>query len=348
MVLVEENRRYLSGFTGEDGQFDESAGALFINAQKLVLATDSRYELQAKNEAPLYEIYCYREGLDKSLPEILKALDTRALGFESNRLSFLQYQKMEEQLKSGKQQIQLVGTENIVEDLRVIKEETEIRAILQSLAIAESVFTNFSNRICSGMTEKEAAWEMEKGMREAGAEALSFPTIVASGPNSALPHAIPGERRIAEGEPILFDWGAKLNGYCSDISRMIVIGQADENFKKIYSTVLHAQQAAIKAIGPGMSSRRVDEVARKYIDDMGYKGKFGHGLGHGVGIAVHEPPRLSPLKDTKLEVGMVFTVEPGIYIPEWGGVRIENMVVVRENGAEVLNQLGAGIEGFSV
>jgi Xaa-Pro aminopeptidase len=348
MVLVEENRRYLSGFTGEDGQFDESAGVLFITDQKLVLATDSRYELQAKNEAPLYEIYCYREGLDKSLPEILKSLNTQTLGFESIRLSFFQYQNIQEQLKSDKQQIKLVGTENIVEDLRVIKEDPEIEAIKKSLAIAESVFTTFTRRIGPGMTEKEAAWEMEKGMREAGAEALSFPTIVASGPNSALPHAIPGERCIAEGEPVLFDWGAKLNGYCSDISRMLVIGQADENFKKIYSTVLQAQKEAINAIKPGMSSKKVDEVARKYIDDRGYKGKFGHGLGHGVGIVVHEPPRISPIKDTKLEPGMVFTVEPGIYIPEWGGVRIENMVVVRENGAEVLNQLGTDIKDFSV
>ena len=346
MVLVEENRRYLSGFTGEDGQFDESAGALFITDQKLVLATDSRYELQAKNEAPLYEIYCYREGLAKSLPEILRALDTKALGFESIRLSFLQYKKIYEQLKSDQQQIQLVETENIVEDLRVIKEETEVKAIMKSLVIAESVFTDFASRVSPGMTEKEAAWEMEKGMREAGAEALAFPTIVASGPNSALPHAIPGERRIVEGEPILFDWGAKLGGYCSDISRTIVIGQPDENFKKIYNTVLHAQQKAIDAIRPGMSSKRVDEVARNHIDDMGYKGKFGHGLGHGVGIVVHELPRISPIKDTKLEVGMVFTVEPGIYIPEWGGIRIENMVVVRENGAEVLNQLGTDIEDF--
>ena len=346
MVLAEENRRYLSGFTGEDGQFDESAGALFITDQKLVLATDSRYELQAKNEAPLYEIYCYREGLDKSLLEILRALDTKALGFESIRLSFLQYKKIYEQLKSDQQQIQLVETENIVEDLRVIKEETEVKTIMKSLAIAESVFQDFASRVSPGMTEKEAAWEMEIGMREAGAEALAFPTIVASGPNSALPHAIPGKRRIAEGEPILFDWGAKLRGYCSDISRTIVIGQPDENFKKIYNTVLHAQQKAIDAIRPGMSSKRVDEVARNHIDDMGYKGKFGHGLGHGVGIVVHELPRISPIKDTKLEVGMVFTVEPGIYIPEWGGIRIENMVVVRENGAEVLNQLGTDIEDF--
>ncbi len=177
-------------------------------------------------------------------------------------------------------------------------------------------------------------------MRAAGADGLSFPTIVASGPNSALPHAIPGSRRLQRGEPVLFDWGARLGGYCSDISRTVVFGPPDDTFRRVYETVAEAQRLAIEAIRAGSSSREVDAVARGHIDKMGFAGKFGHGLGHGAGLAIHEAPRLSPLKDTPLKEGMVTTVEPGVYLEGWGGVRLENMVAVRADRAEVLNGLG--------
>lgn len=339
LVLVEENRRYLSGFTGEDTQFDESAGALIITRDQLILATDSRFELQAGNEATLYEIICYKEGLAKALPEITKNLKIQRLGFESIRMSYYQYRKITENLSSEAPQIDLVETSDIVEILRVIKEESEIEATRTALGIAELAFRKVAAALTPGMTEKEAAWAMEKEMREAGADGLSFPTIVASGPNSALPHAIPGDRKLSEGEPLLFDWGSRLSGYCSDTSRTLVIGTPDETFETVYNTVLNAQKKAIDAIRPGMSSKAVDEIARNHIEAKGFKDKFGHGLGHGTGLAVHEAPRLSPLKDTRLETGMIFTVEPGIYLPGWGGIRIENQVVVREDGAEVLNGL---------
>ena len=339
MILTEENRRYLSGFTGGDGNFDESAGALFITDTKLVLATDSRFEIQAQNETQGYEIYCYKKGLIQELPIILNMLKIKRLGFESNRMSYIQFRKISEKIDSEKLQLKLVETENIVENIRMIKEPSEIKEIKKALLIAESVFTNFSDSISNGMKEKEAAWAVEKAIREAGADTLSFPTIVASGSNSALPHATPGNRIFKKGEPILFDWGAKLNGYCSDISRTIVIGKADDKFKRVYQTVLKAQAKAISAIRPGISSKAVDKIARHHIDESEFKDKFGHGLGHGVGLSIHELPRISPLKDIKLEKGMVFTVEPGIYIPGWGGVRLENMVVVREGGVEVLNEL---------
>ncbi len=340
MVLVEENRRYLSGFTGEDTGFDESAGALFITSTRLILATDSRYELQARQEAPNYELICYKKGLVNELSNILNTLKTKKLGFESKRLSHMQYNKITGQLLSDGLQVNLVETEDIVESLRIKKEDGEIKDIKKALFIAESAFTNFiANNIMPGMTEKEAAWEMEKGMRETGADSISFPIIVASGPNSALPHAIPKNRKIKKGEPILFDWGARINGYCSDISRTVVTGKPDETFLKVYETVLDAQNMAIDAIRPGISSRAVDKIARDYIEKMGFKGKFCHGLGHGTGLAIHEYPGLNPIKDTKLDKGMVFTIEPGIYIPGWGGVRLENMVVMRENRAEVLNSL---------
>ncbi len=339
LVLVEENRRYLSGFTGEDTQFDESAGALIINADRLVLATDSRYELQAKTEASLFDVVCYKKGLAQELPEILNELKTERLGFESIRMTCREHQKINEELSKSAAGVILVPVEDLVEALRIIKEEQEITALRQALMIAEASFTDLLNRLRPGMTEKELAWMMEQRMRESGAEALSFPTIVAAGPNSALPHAIPGDRKVQAGEPLLFDWGARLNGYCSDISRTVVLGKPDQTFEKIFGIVLEAQRAAIEAIKPGMSSKAVDQIARNYIEEKGYGGKFGHGLGHGTGLAIHEAPRLSPLKDIVLASGMVSTVEPGIYLPEWGGIRLENMIVVRDDGAEVLNRL---------
>lgn len=343
MVLIEQNRYYLSGYTGEDTQFDESAGALFITADQLLLATDSRFELQAKDEARLYEIICYKKGLDKEIPDIAKRLNIRKLGFESVRLSVLQYEKIRREIGEQKRAgIVLVPTENIVEDLRIVKEQSEIQALKDALMMAEVVFDEFIGNLEPGMTEKEVAWQMERRMREKGADAMSFPTIVASGPNSALPHAIPSGRKIRECEPVLFDWGVKLNGYCSDISRTVVLGAPDDMFKKVFQTVYDAQQRAIESIRPGMTGKEVDQVARSLIDSTEFKGKFAHGLGHGTGLAIHEAPRLSPLKEDLLEPGMVFTVEPGIYIPGWGGVRLENMVVVDENGAEVLNESDPG------
>jgi Xaa-Pro aminopeptidase len=338
MVLIEENRYYISGFTGEDTQFDESAGALFITSSKLILATDSRYEQQAKEEASHYKIVCYKEGLAKELPNIAKMLGTKKLGFESVRMSCKQYNKIDQELKSSGLEVELLPTEDHVENLRLIKDESEIDTLKKALFMAESVFTRIKSTIQPDMTERQLAWEMEKEIRQAGAQSLSFPTIVASGPNSALPHAIPSDRKIQIGEPVLFDWGARLDGYCSDISRTVLMGTSNNKFKKVFTAVHDAQKMATDAIKPGISSKAVDKIARDHIEKCGFKGKFGHGLGHGTGLAIHEHPRLSPLKETTLETGMVFTVEPGIYIPGWGGIRLENMVVVRDDGVEVLNE----------
>jgi Xaa-Pro aminopeptidase len=340
MVLVAENRFYLSGYTGEDSQFDETAGVLFITREELILATDPRFDTQAGLQAPLYDIICYKKGLTEELPEILKRLNTRRLGFESVRLSCLQYNKMTEAIKSAGLATDLVPVEDLVENLRVIKTEDEIEATRKALAIAENAFDEVTAGLEPGMTESEAAWKLEIAIREKGASGLSFPTICAAGPNSALPHAIPGDRKFKEGEPVLFDWGVFLRHYCSDTTRTVVLGKPDAQFQKVYTTVLEAQKRAIKEIKAGASSMAVDAAARKFIDGTEFKGKFAHGLGHGTGLAVHEAPRLNSLKDAPLRSGMIVTVEPGIYLPEWGGIRLENQVVVRPDGAEVLNHLG--------
>jgi Xaa-Pro aminopeptidase len=339
LVLVGENRLYLSGFTAEDHQYDESAGALLITPNHLILATDSRFDLQARDEAPLYEVVIYKQGLAKSLPGLLKRLHTRRLGFEAARLSYHGYRQFKVELEKASLSVELVPLENFVETFRRIKSAREIELTRQALELAEQVFRRVVKKMAPGMTEKAVAWEMERGMREDGAQDISFPVIVAAGPNSALPHAVPTDRPIAAGEPILFDWGARLNAYCSDTSRTVIFGPADDTFKRVHHTVLEAQKRAIAAITSGAATTTVDAAARTYIDSKGFEGKFGHGTGHGTGLAVHEGPRLSPLKETRLETGMIVTVEPGIYLAGWGGVRIENQVVVRADGSDVLNRL---------
>jgi Xaa-Pro aminopeptidase len=286
----------------------------------------------------------YKKGLAKELPDLLKRLDTRRLGFEGARMSYHQYRQIKVEMKKASISVELVPLEDFVEKFRLIKSSQEIELTRKALALAEQVFRRVVKKLAPGMTEKAVAWEMERGMREDGADDLSFPVIVAAGPNSALPHAVPTNRRIAAGEPILFDWGARLNAYCSDTSRTVILGPPDDTFKEVHQTVLEAQQRAIAAIASGASTKAVDAAAREYIHSKGFEGKFGHGTGHGTGLAVHEGPRLSPLKNTQLEAGMIVTVEPGIYLADWGGVRIENQVVVRANGGDVLNQLSTAYQ----
>jgi len=346
MVCVEENRRYVSGFTGEDGHYDETAGILFITANRLLLATDSRYVEQAKAECPGWEIYCYKKGLAHALPDIVKRLSVKKLGFEPARVSVLQYRKMKESLDEAGTGVRLMPAEPLVEKLRQIKDQEEVEAIRASLRVAEKAFLDLVPSLSPDRSERDVAWELERRMRESGADSSAFPCIVASGPNAALPHAVPTRLPMGAQRPLLFDWGARINGYCSDISRTIPLGKADDTFKRVFETVARAQQKALARIRPGVSSQEVDAAAREHIRRAGFEGRFGHGLGHGVGLAVHEDPRVGPNKETTLEAGMVFTVEPGIYLPEWGGVRLENMVLVTEDGCEVLNELPVRMEAW--
>ncbi len=337
MVSVQENRYYLSGFSGEDTQFDESAGSLIISCDKLVLATDGRYEEQARNEAIGFDIVCYKKGVEQVLPEIAGSLGVKRIGFESVRISHKNHAAMNSAIATMDPLTALIPTENIVESLRQIKSEEEIQHTIDALRLAEGAFSRVLAMVEPEMTEKAVAWEMEKAMREAGAQSLSFPVIVASGPNSALPHAVPTDRKLKRGEPILIDWGARLNAYCSDTTRTFVLGTPDDRFKKVYDTVVTARELAIGAIKEGETGNRIDRIAREHIRKNGFAGKFGHGLGHGTGLAVHESPRLSPMREDRLEAGMIVTVEPGVYLPGWGGIRMENQVVVKTSGARVLN-----------
>ncbi len=340
IIFSDENRQYLSGFTGVDGGYDESAGVLIITQENLLLATDSRFETQAAQEAEGYEIYCYKKGLAAELPALLERLGSKSVGVESARLTHALYDKIVKEIQQAGLECQVKSQDNILKKLRIRKDDDEIRIMKKALAIAETSFLELRTMIHPGMTEKKAAWLLEKFMRQNGADALSFPVIAASGKNSALPHAIPGDRAFLEGEPLLFDFGARWGGYCSDTTRTLVIGTPDDTFKEAYSVLNKAQQMAVDAIVPGMKCSDIDKIARDHINQSRFKDTFGHGLGHGVGLAIHEAPRLSSMDDSMLEPGMVVTVEPGIYLPQWGGIRLENMILVTENGSEVLNTMG--------
>jgi Xaa-Pro aminopeptidase len=327
LVSQGENRRYLSGFTG-------SAGFLLVTEKDSFLATDFRYIEQAKGQAPDFDIVHISEGLHRWLSEILSSLDIANIGFEADNISFAAYRELAKAI--GKKQ--LVPTERIVESLRAVKDEDELKLITKAVEIADAAFEEVVPTLRPGMTEKEAAWALEKSMREKDSDCMPFEIIVASGPNAALPHHHPSERAMQSGEPVIIDMGARVEGYSSDLSRTICLGsKGGKKFGKIYDLVLGAQLTAIATVEAGMSGELADSLGRTVIEQGGHGDDFGHGLGHGVGLAPHELPRLGRGSTDTLEDGMVFTVEPGIYITGWGGVRIEDVVVLEQGRAKVLS-----------
>jgi len=323
LISQPENRRYLSGFDG-------SAGFLIITKSKSILATDSRYTAQAKSQAPEYEIFPATSDIGGWLPGLAAGLNIKRLGFEGEYLTFSFYRRLCDILGKDKSGLELVPVEGMVESLRAVKEPGEIELISRAAEIADAAMDYIRGNVRPGMTEREAAWEIEKFMREKGSQPVPFDVIVASGPNAALPHAQPSARAIREAEPIVIDIGARVEGYASDLSRTLCLGTPGETFKKVYDTVLGAQAGAMAIVKPGMSGGEADQIARIIIEEGGYGEAFGHGLGHGVGLAVHEKPRLGPNSPEELADGMVFTIEPGIYIEEWGGVRIEDLVIMEK------------------
>ena len=336
LVSNPENRRYLSGYSAGDHAITESSGILFIPARgKARLLTDFRYQLQAEYETDL-EVVLYRKGLISLLETLLsQQRDVRHLAFESH------YTLHSFSLKllglAEKRQLTLVPVTEFIEKLRVIKSQDEIELLRRSVHLNERVFKTVHRTLTPEMTELDIALAVESTMLQAGAEASSFSTIVAAGDNSASPHAAPTRRAVGSNCSITIDMGLILQGYCSDMTRNFVIGEPDSRYVEIHRLVRKAQKAGIGAVRAGITAAQVDRAARKIIADAGYSKYFGHSLGHGVGLAVHEEPRVSSRNRKKLKAGMVVTIEPGIYLPGWGGVRLENMVVVREDGCEVLN-----------
>lgn len=316
------NMRYVSGFAGETGY-------LYISGKRHAVITDFRYTIQAEMEAEGYEVITIGNGgYEEVINDVLSTDGVSRLGFEAEDMLFASYHKLKEKLKVK----ELVPISNEITSMRRIKTAKELELIRQAEAIGDQVFTEILTFIKPGMTELEIAARIEYLLKLKGAQGLSFNAIVASGINSSMPHAVPTTKKIETGDFLTMDFGCVYEGYCSDMTRTIVIGKASDKQKEVYNIVLKAQQAALDFLKAGYQGKEVDKVARDIIYGAGYEGCFGHGLGHSVGLHIHENPRLSMLEEDIILAGMTETVEPGIYIKGFGGVRIEDLVVVTEQG----------------
>jgi Xaa-Pro aminopeptidase len=331
LVSQPDNLYYLSGCEGLEGY-------LLVTRQQAIIATDFRYIEQAARQSPHCSIFRISGKMADWFPKLLADLNIKMMGFESNHMSVAAYNQISEILKTARLPTNLVSVDGLIDSLRALKEPEEVDLILQAVRITDSVFKHIKAILRTGMTEKQLAWEIEKFQREHGSQPVPFELIVAAGPNSALPHAKPSDYVIKAGDPIVIDIGAKYQYYGSDLTRTFCVGENDATFRKVYETVLKAQQAAIAQIKPGMTGSEADGIARSIIAQAGYGAAFGHSLGHGIGLVTHEKPAVGPNSSEILTNGMVFTIEPGIYISGWGGVRIEDDVVIENDKLRVLSE----------
>lgn len=328
LVTDPYNMRYLSGFRGGEG-------VLYLSGTQKVLITDSRYTQAAEEETD----FCVKEEnrvhkRTKLLKKCMEQDGAEILGYEDRSMLCAEFAH----LKDAFSTVTWKPLEDSLENLRQIKTPEELQALRKAESIGDAAFAVILNELKPGMTELEVAARLEYEMKSRGAQGTSFDTIVASGLHSSMPHAIPDEKKLATGDFITMDFGCIYKGYCSDMTRTVVLGKANEKQKEIYQLVLRAQEAALHGICAGACCCDVDQIARDIIKQAGYGEYFGHGLGHSVGLFIHERPALSPADQTVLQPNMIETVEPGIYIPGFGGVRIEDLVVVTENGYENLTK----------
>jgi Xaa-Pro aminopeptidase len=341
LIVRPENRQYVTGFTG-------SAGLVLIARDAALLSVDFRYYEQAAAQAPACRMI--RGGADPAaaLADAVKTMfaspggersaegDARParIGFESEFLPYAQVERLRERFAPA----ELVALGD-VDRIRWVKDDAEIAAVARATEIADAAFARLVEMLRPGLRECEAALELEIAIRRGGGERLAFETVLASGPRGALPHGRATDRVMNRGEFVTVDFGAVFDGYVSDCTRTVVLGRADARQRQVYETVLAAQLRALEAVRPGVACRDVDAAGRAVIAAAGFGEAFGHALGHGIGLDVHEGPPVSPRSDAVLEPGMIVTIEPGIYLPGWGGVRIEDAVVVTEAGARVLGRL---------
>lgn len=323
------NIRYLTGFTGSNAQ-------LFVSADAVLFLTDGRYEVQSKEQVTVAEVRVYQPStqLQSALETAVGDLGIGGVGFESDHTTVAELAKIRPWFGSA----ELVPAPGLVEDLRLVKDADEIALIGAAALLADNGMTYISERVEVGKSELDLALDLEFFMRSEGSEGVAFEIIVAAGARSALPHARPTHARIEKGNYLLFDIGCVKGGYASDITRTFVLGQPDERHRSVYDTVLSAQEAALEAVKPGVSCAEVDRAARSVIAEAGFGEAFGHGLGHGVGLQIHEAPTLNSVSEAVLEIGSVITIEPGAYFEGWGGVRIEDLVVVEADGARLLSR----------
>lgn len=325
--------RYCTGFDGEDS-------IAVVTARTVRLVTDSRFTEQARQQCPWVGLVEHKGGLSQAIAGILGQSRCTRAGFQADHLTYEQYRRLNKAV--GRVRLVAVGTTG--ELFRQVKDNKEVTSLKKAVDIAQRAFRRLRRYIEPGRTESELAARLDHFMRLYGASGSSFPTICAAGANSALPHAVPGSSEIRQGRAVLFDWGAVVDGYRSDLTRTLFVGRIPPRLRRVYSVVLEAQQRAIEAIRPGVQCDHVDAIAREVIGKAGFGKQFGHGLGHGIGLHIHEYPVLSGRCSTVLEEGMVVTVEPGVYIPGTGGVRIEDDVLVTASGSEVLSTLPKDID----
>ena len=334
LVTSLPNIQYLTGFTG-------STALVLISPQRSWFITDTRYtERVGKTLDPQYTLVD-NTGLkliEEVWPKLEGASAFQCVGFEAAHVNVAQLERL-----SKAAQFKWEPTEGIVEDLRIVKDEGEIELLRQATALGERIFSELLPLCNADTTEADLAAELYYRAMKYGAESVSFSPIIASGPNSAMPHASFTTQKLVPGAPLTFDMGVRLNGYASDMTRTVFFKDCPKKWEEIYNIVHEAKDAATAAVKPGLKGREIDAVARNIIAGRGYGDNFGHGLGHGVGIEVHEQPRLSKLGEIVLKPGMCTSNEPGIYLPGQGGIRIEDVIVVRENGAENLNKLETGV-----
>ena len=325
VILSDYNRRYLSGFTG-------TSGALVITSTQNQLITDFRYIEQATNQATNFEIVNRSAGLIDEIKSIITKLNLQRVGFEGHLISYDTYQSLNETSAT------FISIGEVIEEIRQIKSPDEIEKIKHAAKIVDDTYNYILEVAKAGMTEKELKALLESKMLHLGAEGPSFDTIVASGYRGALPHGVASDKVIEQGDMITLDFGAYYEGYCSDITRTFAIGEPDPKMKEIYNIVLESQIKAINEIKPGMTVQEADALSRDYIDAHGYGKEFGHSLGHGIGLDIHEGPLLSKNAEGTIQVNNCVTIEPGIYVDGLGGVRIEDDILITENGREVFTK----------
>ena len=326
LVTKPENRFYMSGFSG-------TSGLLVLSRSETLLFTDFRYLEQAEKEAPQYEVIRYKENLFDEVAGFLGKKGWLKIGFEGHDLAWQNYDRLQSKLKK-----KLTVLNEGVEKLRRVKSDDELGIIRRGAEKLDLAFKWLQETIRPGMVERDLAVELEIYLLRQGAVRPSFNFIVASGERGALPHGVASGKAMQRGELVTVDYGAVFENYATDITRNFMLGIPDDRHKEIYEIVAHAQSVAVDAVKPGLKGQEIDQVARDIIKEAGYGEYFGHGLGHGIGLETHEQPALTPKNEIILEPGMVITIEPGIYLPDWGGVRIEDMVLVTDRGAERLTR----------
>jgi Xaa-Pro aminopeptidase len=330
--------RYLSGFTGDDSW-------LLVGPRRAALLTDSRYAEQAEAECPGISVVVRRGPMIEALAGAVGRARIRRLGFDPEKVSVAVRSRLLKALRG----VRLVQAGGIARRLRITKDPSEVRAICRAIRAAEEAWRGFRKAVRPGMTEQRLAAELDHRMRLAGAEGPAFPTICAVDASASMPHARPGSRRLKRGSVLLVDFGARVGGYVSDLTRCLFLGRIRPRVRAVYQAVLEAQSAAISAVGPGVGLAEVDAAARGVLEAAGFGKAFGHGTGHGIGLEIHEPPALSPqAAKGRLEPGMVVTIEPGVYLRGRFGIRIEDNVLITERGRHVLTSLEKDLEAMVV